>query len=208
MKGIAMQAAYAGDFEKARRSIADSRAIVRELGLTIEYWAGCQNSGRIEIIAGDLDEAARQLREGCEQLQSLGETAFLSTAAAILAYVEIRRGEEDAADRWLGVAERAASADDRASQIGIEIARGLLGLGRGDPDGERHLRTALELADGTDATLWRTEIRLDIARALPLDRPDEIAVLAREALALAEAKQVPAQIAAARAILLELGQDA
>jgi class 3 adenylate cyclase len=208
LKGMAMQAAYTGDFEEARRLIAESRAIVRELGLTIEYWASAQNSGRIEILAGDLDEAGRQLIEGCEQLQSLGETAMLSTAAAILAYVEVRRGDEDAAERWLAVAERTASADDRASQIGIEIARGLLKLGGGDLDGEGHLRTALELADGTDATLWRTEIRLDIARALPRDRPDEIAVLAREALAGAEAKRVPEQIAAARKILAELGQGA
>lgn len=208
LKGVAMQAAYRGDFEEARRSIAESRAIVRELGLMIEYWASAQNSGRIEILAGDLDEAARQLLEGCEQLLALGETAMLSTAAAILAYVEVRRGDDEAAERWVAVAERTASADDRASQIGIETARGLLKRGRGDLDGERHLRTALELADGTDATLWRTEIRLDIARALPGDRPDEIAALAREALSLAEGKQVPRQIVAARRILAELGQDA
>ena len=208
LKGVAMQAAYRGDFEEARRSIAESRAIVRELGLMIEYWASAQNSGRIEILAGDLDEAARQLLEGCEQLLALGETAMLSTAAAILAYVEVRRGDDEAAERWVAVAERTASADDRASQIGIETARGLLKRGGGDLDGERHLRTALELADGTDATLWRTEIRLDIARALPGDRPDEIAALAREALSLAEGKQVPGQIVAARRILAELGQDA
>jgi class 3 adenylate cyclase len=208
MKGVAMQAAYRGDFEEARRAIAESRAIVRELGLTIEYWAGAQNAGRIEIIAGDLDEAARLLLEGCEQLEAIGETAFLSTAATILAYVEVRRGDRGSAERWLAVAVRTASPDDRSSQIGIEIDRGLLKLARGDLDGERHLQSALELADETDATLWRTEIRLDIARALVRDRRDLAGPLAREALGLAEAKQIPMQVATARGILAELGEDA
>ena len=85
LRGLAMNAAYGGDFPEGRRLMAESRAIVAELGLTLEYWAGAQNAARIEILAGDLDEGARMLREGCEHLIELGETAFLSTTAAILA---------------------------------------------------------------------------------------------------------------------------
>jgi class 3 adenylate cyclase len=161
------------------------------------------------ILAGDLDEAAHQLLEGCEQLQTLGETAMLSTAAAILTYVEIRRGDRDAAERWLAVAERTASADDRASQIGIEMGHGLLARARARGSGWRAAPANGARArrrDGCDPVAHRDPTRL--ARALPRDRPDEIARLAREALALAETKQVPMQIAAARGILTEMDSDA
>ncbi|MGH2590316.1 MAG: ATP-binding protein, partial [Actinomycetota bacterium] len=206
LKGIAMQLAYSGDFEEARRLIAESRAIVRELGLSIEYWAGVQNAGRVELLAGTLDEAARLLREGCEHLQALGETAFLSTTAVMLAIVEFRRGDRDAAERWLEVAERTASSGDRASQVGIEITRGLLLMARGVPAGEHHVRAGIELLDDSDAMIWRTDVRLDLAQALAHDRPNEAVALAREALVLAESKQVPVHIAAAHKLLAELGE--
>ena len=69
-----------------------SRALLQELGLTIEYWAAAQNAGRNEWLAGDLDAAADVLRESCEALETLGETAFLSTHATMLAELEVERG--------------------------------------------------------------------------------------------------------------------
>jgi hypothetical protein len=162
------------------------------------------NAGRIEILAGDLDRAATVLGEGCEQLEALGETAFLSTTATYVALVEIRRGERHAAERWLDVAERTASPGDRASQLGIRVVRGLLLIADGDRAGDDHLRAGLELADETDALLWRADIRLDAAAALPPERRDDVARLAREALELAEAKQIPVLIAEARRILADV----
>jgi hypothetical protein len=55
--------------------------------------------------------------------------------------------------------------------------------------------------------VWRTDIRLDLADAIAQDRPDLAVDLAREALALAEAKQVPVHIATARRILAAMNQD-
>ncbi|MEX2406219.1 MAG: adenylate/guanylate cyclase domain-containing protein [Actinomycetota bacterium] len=203
----AMHMAFGGDFAEARRFFALSRTILGDLGRTIEYWANAQGAGRIELLAGDLDSAARELREGCEQLQALGETAFLSTTAAMLALVELRRGDGDAAEHWLEVTERTASSGDRSSQVGIQIVRGLLLIARSDPAGEHHLSAGIELLDDSDATVWRTDIRLDLADALERDRPEVAVVLAREALALAEAKQVPVHIAIARRILAAMDED-
>jgi class 3 adenylate cyclase/tetratricopeptide (TPR) repeat protein len=207
LRGVAVGSAYMGDLETARRLIEESRAINHELGLAIDYWAGSQNVALIEILAGDLDEAARELAEGCEHLQALGETAYLSTAATMLAVTQFRRGDLDAAGRWLDVAERTASAGDRSSQVGIEAARGLLLIARGDRDGERHLRAAIELLDDSDAMIWRADLRLHLAAALMPYRPGDAASLASEALTIAERKQVPALVAAARRILAELGED-
>jgi class 3 adenylate cyclase/tetratricopeptide (TPR) repeat protein len=207
LRAKAMLAAFVGDFDEARRFMALGRNILRDLGLTIEYWAHAQGGGRVELLAGDLDAAARELREGCEQLQALGETAFLSTTAAMLALVEFRRGDRDGAQHWLEVTERTASSGDRSSQVGIQIVRGLLLIARGDPDGEEHLRAGIALLDDSDAMIWRCELRLDLAQALGHDRADEALVLAREALALAEAKQVPVHIAIARRILAGLDES-
>jgi hypothetical protein len=201
-----MYTAFGGDFAEARRLFALGRTILRDLGHPIEYWAHAQGAGRIELLAGDLDAAARELREGCEHLIELGETAFLSTTAAILARVELRRGNESEARHWVEVAGRTASSGDRASQIAITIVKGQLLLAEGDPAGERHLRDAIRQADETDALIWRAEIRLDIARSLPDHRRDDAATLAREALGLAETKQIPVLIEEARQFLAELGK--
>lgn len=204
LRGMAFGHAFRGEFDEARRLCAAGRAIQRELGLAVEYWASSQNSGRIAWLAGDLEEAARELREGCEQLEALGETAFLSTSAALLATVEIERGDPDAGARWLEVAERTASPHDSASQVGIELVRGLLLIAHDDPEGERHLRRALELVDRTDASDWRAETRLILAKAIADRRPDEAVGLAREARALAEAKGSPVRIAQASDLLAAL----
>jgi class 3 adenylate cyclase/tetratricopeptide (TPR) repeat protein len=207
LRGVAIGSALTGDLETGRRLIEQSRAIVHELGLMIDYWAESQNIALIELLAGDLDEAARELTEGCEHLQALGETAYLSTAATMLAVTQFRRGDHDAAARWLDVAERTASAGDRSSQIGIEATRGLLLIAKGDRDGERHLRAAIELLDDSDGMIWRADLRLHLAAALMPYRPGDAATLASEALAIAERKQVPALVAGARRILAELDEE-
>ena len=74
----------------------------------IEYWSSSQLVAHVAIWRG-LDGAARELREGCEQLEALGETAFLSTTAGELAEIEFRRGDREEAERWLRVAERTAA---------------------------------------------------------------------------------------------------
>ena len=94
-----MRAAFAKRFDEARTFVAQARTITQELGLSLEYWSGAQLVGRIEWLAGDLDAAARELREGCEQLDALGETAFLSTTAGNARGGRDARGDPSAAER-------------------------------------------------------------------------------------------------------------
>jgi hypothetical protein len=65
-----------GEFDEARRLVAEGRAITLELGQTIEHLASALGAARIEWLAGDVDAAAEILRESCERLDELGETAF------------------------------------------------------------------------------------------------------------------------------------
>jgi class 3 adenylate cyclase len=204
LRGLGAQAAFAGRFDEGRTSVSEGRAILQELGLMIEYWSIAQLSARIAYMAGDFDLAADELREACEQLQALGETAFLSTTATQLAETELRRDEPEAARRWLEVAERTASAGDRSSQIGIELVRGQLLASDGDDRSDEHLRAALALVDGTDSPVWRSDVRLGIARTLAHRRPEEAAALAREARELSEAKGLVVYVDEASALLAEL----
>ncbi|MGA9159587.1 MAG: adenylate/guanylate cyclase domain-containing protein [Actinomycetota bacterium] len=177
-----------GSFERARVMISHGRELAQELGLTIEYWAAAQNAGRNEWLAGDPVAAAEILRESCEALESLGETAFLSTHATMLAELEVERGNLTEADRWIELAERTGSPDDHHTQVGIQRARGLVLSARGDPSAGDHLRRSVELIDETDMSPWRVETRIALARWLGSREPETAARVIEEALELAEAK--------------------
>jgi hypothetical protein len=204
LKGIGMHAAWVGRIEEGARLVDGSRAIVQELGLMIEYWSSTQLTARLAMLAGDEDRAADELRRGCDELEALGETAFLSTMAAELAEIEMRRGDRTEAERWLRIAEQAAAPGDLASQTFIEIARGHL-LADTDPEASaRHLSAAVRLVDQSDAPLWRTEVRLSAARSLGPTRREEAIALTREAHDLAEAKGLLVLVEQARELLENL----
>ncbi len=190
-----------GSFEQARLMIAHSRGLARELGLMIDYWAAAQNAARNEWLAGYPDVAAQILRESCEALESMGESAFLSTHATMLAELEVERGNVTEAERWNELAERTGSPDDRATQVGIQKARGLVLAARGDASAQDRLRRAVALIDETDMSPWRVEMRIALARWLRGREPTEAARVTREALEIAEAKEATALTDRARDIL-------
>jgi ATP/maltotriose-dependent transcriptional regulator MalT len=197
-----LQVALQGEPEEGRRLVDQGRAILEELGLTIEGFAASQNAARIALLEGDLDEAARELRVASEELDRLGETAFLSTNAAVLAVVELRRGDRSSAERWLEVAERTASPGDLGSQIQIAIGRGMLSILHGGRDTARdHLHRAEELANRSDSKIYRGETLLDVAEAFASIDPEEATRIATDALRLAEAKGLSAYEVRANVIL-------
>ncbi len=205
LKGIGMHTAWVGRIEEGGRLVDESRAIVQELGLMIEYWSSTQLTARLAMLAGDEDRAANELRQGCDELEALGETAFLSTMAGELAEIEMRRGDRTEAERWLRIAEQAAAPGDLASQTFIEVARGHLLADTDADDSARHLLAAVELVDQSDAPLWRTEVRLSAARSLDPTRREEAITLTRGARDLAEAKGLLVLVEQARELLGKLG---
>jgi predicted ATPase/class 3 adenylate cyclase len=204
--GIGVINALLGRFDEAHARVAEGRAILLELGNLINYWSSAQVVAFVDYVQGDDDHGARELREACEQLEALGETAFLSTTAAELANTEIRLGRLDEAERWLRVAERNASSGDASSQVWIELARGQLRA----PDDEaaaRHLREAVRLMDEGDSPVWRSDARLRVAGALGPSLRGEAIAFAREALELAEAKGALVFVRQAHELLETLGVD-
>jgi class 3 adenylate cyclase/tetratricopeptide (TPR) repeat protein len=205
LRVLAFLHAHQGGFEEARELFARAGAILLELGQSVEYAGTSMAIARMEMWAGDIDAAARVLLEACQALQGFGETGMLSTAATVLAEVQVTRGDPTDAERWIAVSEQTGQPDDLATQSGIQRARGIVLAYRGETAAaESGFRSALDLVEGSDFSVDRAEVRLDLARLLGADRRSEAIALTREALALSESKEASVVSDGARALLAEL----
>ena len=131
------------EIDDARRLIADSRAIMGELGISM-HTAVSHDEAFVELAAGDADRAESVLRAGYERLAEMGEKALLADTAAMLAQVLYERE-----------AEEAAADDDLSVQIAWRAGRARLLSRRGDVARAKRLSAeAVELAGRTD---WLTD---------------------------------------------------
>jgi class 3 adenylate cyclase/tetratricopeptide (TPR) repeat protein len=120
-----------GNYEEARRLIADARSMLEEVALTV-WLAGplAEMSGLIELWAGDARAAERELAWGVRTLQQIGEFAWLPTLAGLLAEVLHEQGRDDEAEDALRLAEETAGSEDAYSQGLLRIVRAKI-LARG-----------------------------------------------------------------------------
>jgi ATP/maltotriose-dependent transcriptional regulator MalT len=119
------------------------------------------------MLAGQPAAAEAALRQGCEILERLGEKAFLSTNAAMLAEALHRQGDDNEAEQFLALAEAAAAQDDITTQVQLRATRANLAAGRGDAaEAERLAREALTLAAPTDFFALEPIALLALALAL------------------------------------------
>jgi tetratricopeptide (TPR) repeat protein len=169
-----------GDFEEARSLAAAARQAYQELGLRLATAGLTQVTGPLELLAGDLEAAERELREGLEILEPLGSSGYQDGLLAAVAY---RRGDVDEAERLVERAEAEAAEDNIAAQVAWRAVRAKL---------ERSVElaeAAVELAGRTDALNLRGDAELDLAETLRLaGEPGEAARAAQRALELYEQK--------------------
>jgi class 3 adenylate cyclase/tetratricopeptide (TPR) repeat protein len=187
---IAGLEAMRGRFEIARDLYQQCRRVGEEFALGPVLAALPNYSGPIELLAGDLDAAERELRSGCEALESLGETSTLSTCAALLARTLELKGQLDEAERLTILSEQTASKDDLASQTTWRSVRARVLARHGDLEQAARLaREGARVAARTDFLVWRGEALLDLAEVLRLSG-DSLgsSSSAEEALQLFEAK--------------------
>jgi len=187
-----------------------SGVILEELGMAFPLAARTVNSARIEVMAGDLDAAERQLRWGYEQLERVGETEVRSTAAAVLAQVLYDQGRDDEAEEFALTSQELAAADDVYSQL---LWRSALGKVRARRDGDVKARSlaeeAVRLAAATDSFSFHGWALLDLARVDALlsgDAPP--AELVAEATALFRRKEDAVSLRRAALQFAEAGVSA
>jgi len=192
---------FAGRFELARSLFAIRAAALDELGRGLNY-AARQTEPFVEMLAGDFATAERQLREGYDALEAMGENAVRSTTSALLARAVLAQGRHDEAERFTKVAEELGEPVDLLTQIVWRGVRARVAAGRGNVDeGERLAREAVAAAGETDFVNFRADALLDLATVLDTaGRTGETRSLIEEAVRLYEAKgnTVSAQTARAR----------
>jgi tetratricopeptide (TPR) repeat protein len=146
--------AMRGEFRAARRLLAESNAILTELGMTM-HTAVSHHEAYVAMVSGDAAGAETVLRAGYERLAEMGEKALLATTAAMLAQVLYERERFDDAWAFTETAKDAAAADDLSAQMIWRTVRARLLARRGEmADAERMGAEAVDLAERTD---WLTD---------------------------------------------------
>jgi tetratricopeptide (TPR) repeat protein len=143
--------AMRGEFDSARSLLTEGRAVFFELGLKVFGANTAQEAYFVEMLAGDPDAAANDLRNGYEQLDEMGERSFLSTIAGYLAHALLAQGDLAGAEKYARLSAEAAAADDNISQCLWRSAQAKL-LAT-----ERDFEQALDLADEAIRLMRATE---------------------------------------------------
>ncbi|MEO8510790.1 MAG: adenylate/guanylate cyclase domain-containing protein [Chloroflexota bacterium] len=191
IRGVLAQLyAMLGETERARDMSAESLSMLEELGAGVLSSATSLNSSTVELLAGDLEAAERQLRRDYDALSQLGERFLLSSVAGSLGRVVYQRDRFEDAEALAMIVEGLAAADDVDAQALWRSVLGMCLARRGEiDDGVRLAAEAVELRRGTDALVLLAEALTDLAEALRFaGRDDEVRALRSEALELYERK--------------------
>jgi class 3 adenylate cyclase/tetratricopeptide (TPR) repeat protein len=155
--------AMAGDFDLARTLYRREREYLDQLGPSRELASTSIDSGRVELMAGDVDGAISELTRDDAELQALGERYFRSTVTGLLAQAHWLRGDEAAADHAATVAEEISDPEDVENQVLWRLPRSRLLLRTDQGAGRAMAERAVELADGTDAHMLRADAWRNLA---------------------------------------------
>jgi ATP/maltotriose-dependent transcriptional regulator MalT len=190
LSALAQLHAMQGDFDEARRLYRQGQDMLNELGTGIDASSTSIDSSRVEILAGDLDAAERELRRDHEALEALGERYFRSTVAALLAEVLWAQGKEEAAARFASTAEEIADADDVLSQVPLRMVHAKAAARSGEgPAAELMARAAVAIADETSDIELRADAMVHLSQVFEiLGRSEDASAPLEVALDLYEKK--------------------
>ncbi len=171
--------ASTGEYEKARTLLDATVEQMRERGMMTLVATSMQTSWLIETLAGDVAGAERAARSGIEQLEPLGERAWLSTLECELGEALYALGRFTEAERaaTLGL-EHGGISDVLTQTMGLQLRAKLLAR-RGETGAALSLaEQADQLARSTQAPLVQGDAALALAEVLhlagkPLDSEDE-----------------------------------
>jgi class 3 adenylate cyclase/tetratricopeptide (TPR) repeat protein len=183
---LAALQAMEGRIAEARRLYADSIHVYERLGLDFSRAARSHLGAQIELLAGDPERAARELREANATLEAMGERGVRSTLAGFLADVLCGLGEDDEADRLAAFTEEAAGSADVVPQVLWRRVRARMRARAGDHGTALALaEDAAERAAATDYLDFRADTLLALAEVQGSAGESDAA-----STALAEAKRL------------------
>jgi AAA ATPase-like protein len=206
-RALAVLRAMKGEFDEARALVARDRAILEELGLGFQAAAAAEGYGMVELLAGDVEAAERELGRGYERLTGMGESPALANVTAILAQALYGAGRYSQALRFSEISQEAAAEDDLSAQILWRGPRAKVLARRGrSKTAETLAGDAVALAAQTDFLNQRGDALLDLAEVRRLDgRMTDARAAAEDAVTLYEAKGNIVSASRAKVLLKALG---
>ena len=161
---LAYLEAMRGNFEVARVRYRRGRVLLEEFGYRFFAALISLDSALVEMLAGDLQAAERELRGDYRTLEKMGERNYISTTAGMLAEVLYRQGRYRESSELAGVCRELASPDDVTSQFLWRCVHAkLLARDRQHERSDEILAEALELIGGSDWVDWQGNGFLDLA---------------------------------------------
>jgi tetratricopeptide (TPR) repeat protein len=190
LRTLASCRAMQGSFDEARELVGRSTDMLNELGLHLRAVFTSEAAGFIETLAGDPAAAERELRQGVEALERIGERGHFSTQAALLSQVVLAQGRIDEAEELTRTSEESGATDDLATQVVWRGARARVLSAKGEHgEAEALAREAASLSAETDDVNMRADTLIDLAHVLrAAGRSEESETEVGRALALYEEK--------------------
>jgi len=174
-----------GEFDEARKLTARGRAIMEELGQTVNSAAISMPIALMEQLAGEPKTAERMLREGREQLIAAGERGYLSSVSGVLAGALCDQGRFDEADPFADESREMGAEDDYTTQMYWRAAKARILAARG-------LREEAEALASAVVELTRQENGFDaqilLLQMADLLEPDAARAALERAVEASEAK--------------------
>jgi tetratricopeptide (TPR) repeat protein len=159
--------AFQGHLDEARVLFAATVDQMLERGLLIGVAIVMQTGWQIETLAGDFEAAERAARQGVEQLERMGERAWLSTQACQLAEALYALGRFEESELWALRGLEVGGAGDVFTQLLALEVRAKLRARRGDFSGALGLaEQAVALAGTTQAPLEKAGAAVTLAEIL------------------------------------------
>jgi class 3 adenylate cyclase len=198
----AIVVAMLGRLDEARALAREANQRLREYrGFGGEHWVA-----EVDILAGDHEAAAANLRLFCNLLEEKGRRSNLSTYAPRLARELHALGRLDEAEALAQQGRELAAEADIAPQVAWRQAQALVDATRGRyAEAEALARDAVAIAERTDALNWQGEVWNDLGEVLAAGgRTDEAAAALGQALDRFERKKNLAMVAQMRPRLAAL----
>ena len=187
---LAQLKAMRGEFDEARSLYRRGRTLLRELGKGLIAAGTAIDLLLVELLAGDLAGAEREVMADYKFLERAGETYRRSTIAALLSRVVRDQGRDQDAMAYSTVAERLSADDDIESLALWRSIRAPIAARAGALDeAERLARSAVDLSQQSDALQMQADALAELADVLMLaGRRDEARQTIGTAIATYEAK--------------------
>ena len=196
----------AGQFDAARATIRDARAIMDDLGLHHQKAHSSDVAVIVEMLAEDYEAAEREARHAYAVLAEMGDVTYQASEGLLIAGALEHQGRTDEAEEWLATSNAVAGSTDDPDAL---VVQARLAARRG------RLEEAIELVQsaldrGAELPVPSfSDARYTLAEILHrAGRREEAAQAAERCLQRFEAKGIVPLVQKTNALLAEINLEA